>query len=223
MLWPEYRKDPIFCRHRHESLVVSWLLKLRCWLSMIYSFCSLPFLIEIKKSSAAGPFIQTRCWRLPGVRLPRCQSGRASWGWFLLFQQLQNQELLRAMMKKAELEISGKVVETMKRLEDPVQRQRVLVEQERQKYLREEEKIVKKLWWVPVTCGILAVSPEKVACLCQLGGPSSVMAPHPLLSTHYVQVHVLLVLGIRIHLAPFHPGPKNSAILRCTMFFCRAQ
>nr|XP_020139719.1 sickle tail protein homolog isoform X12 [Microcebus murinus] len=59
--------------------------------------------------------------------------------------QLQNQELLRAMMKKAELEISGKVVETMKRLEDPVQRQRVLVEQERQKYLHEEEKIIKKL------------------------------------------------------------------------------
>ncbi|XP_008973103.1 sickle tail protein homolog isoform X10 [Pan paniscus] len=59
--------------------------------------------------------------------------------------QLQNQELLRAMMKKAELEISGKVMETMKRLEDPVQRQRILVEQERQKYLHEEEKIVKKL------------------------------------------------------------------------------
>ncbi|XP_036893088.1 sickle tail protein homolog isoform X14 [Sturnira hondurensis] len=59
--------------------------------------------------------------------------------------QLQNQELLKAMMKKAELEISGKVIETMKRLEDPVQRQRVLVEQERQKYLHEEEKIVKKL------------------------------------------------------------------------------
>ncbi|KAG8504726.1 Sickle tail protein [Galemys pyrenaicus] len=59
--------------------------------------------------------------------------------------QLQNQELLRAMMKKAELEISGKVIEMMKRLEDPVQRQRVLVEQERQKYLHEEERIVKKL------------------------------------------------------------------------------
>ncbi|XP_062956443.1 sickle tail protein homolog isoform X3 [Cynocephalus volans] len=59
--------------------------------------------------------------------------------------QLQNQELLRAMMKKAELEISGKVMETLKRLEDPVQRQRTLVEQERQKYLHEEEKIVKKL------------------------------------------------------------------------------
>ncbi|XP_037366613.2 sickle tail protein homolog isoform X10 [Talpa occidentalis] len=59
--------------------------------------------------------------------------------------QLQNQELLKAMMKKAELEISGKVIEMMKRLEDPVQRQRVLVEQERQKYLHEEERIVKKL------------------------------------------------------------------------------
>lgn len=63
-------------------------------------------------------------------------------------QQLQNQEMLRAMMKKAELEINGKVIETVKRLEDPVQRQRILVEQERQKYLHEEEKIVKKLWWV---------------------------------------------------------------------------
>ncbi|XP_042636274.1 sickle tail protein homolog [Orycteropus afer afer] len=59
--------------------------------------------------------------------------------------QLQNQEMLRAMMKKAELEISSKVMETMKRLEDPVQRQRILVEQERQKYLHEEEKIIKKL------------------------------------------------------------------------------
>uniref|UniRef100_A0A8D0HH10 KIAA1217 n=1 Tax=Sphenodon punctatus TaxID=8508 RepID=A0A8D0HH10_SPHPU len=59
--------------------------------------------------------------------------------------QLQNQEMLRAMMKKAELEINGKVIETAKRLEDPVQRQRILVEQERQKYLHEEERIVKKL------------------------------------------------------------------------------
>ncbi|XP_031224997.1 sickle tail protein homolog isoform X11 [Mastomys coucha] len=59
--------------------------------------------------------------------------------------QLQNQEILRAMMKKAELEISSKVKETMKKLEDPVQRQRTLVEQERQKYLHEEERIVKKL------------------------------------------------------------------------------
>ncbi|NWU97033.1 SKT protein, partial [Upupa epops] len=59
--------------------------------------------------------------------------------------QLQNQEMLRAMVKKAELEINGKMIETVKRLEDPVHRQRNLVEQERQKYLNEEEKIVKKL------------------------------------------------------------------------------
>ncbi|XP_071591139.1 sickle tail protein homolog isoform X19 [Heliangelus exortis] len=59
--------------------------------------------------------------------------------------QLQNQEMLRAMVKKAELEINGRMIETVKRLEDPVQRQRNLVEQERQKYLNEEEKIVKKL------------------------------------------------------------------------------
>ncbi|XP_049655146.1 sickle tail protein homolog isoform X6 [Accipiter gentilis] len=59
--------------------------------------------------------------------------------------QLQNQEMLRAMVRKAELEINGKMIETVKRLEDPVQRQRNLVEQERQKYLNEEEKIVKKL------------------------------------------------------------------------------
>ncbi|KAH0627519.1 hypothetical protein JD844_003313 [Phrynosoma platyrhinos] len=59
--------------------------------------------------------------------------------------QLQNQETLRAMVKKAELEINDKVIERAKRLEDPVQRQRHLVEQERQKYLLEEEKIVKSL------------------------------------------------------------------------------
>nr|XP_045007283.1 sickle tail protein homolog isoform X3 [Jaculus jaculus] len=59
--------------------------------------------------------------------------------------QLQNQEMLRAMMKKAELELSSKAMEVLKRLEDPVQRQRTLVELERQKYLHEEERIVKKL------------------------------------------------------------------------------
>lgn len=77
-------------------------------------------------------------------------------------QQLQNQEMLRAMVKKAELEINGKMIETVKRLEDPVQRQRNLVEQERQKYLSKEEKIVKKLWCVKkplgICCFCLAIS-----------------------------------------------------------------
>lgn len=61
------------------------------------------------------------------------------------------------MVKKAELEINGKMSETVKRLEDPVQRQRNLVEQERQKYLSEEEKIVKKLWWVEKTVRICCI------------------------------------------------------------------
>ncbi|XP_066574406.1 sickle tail protein homolog isoform X4 [Amia ocellicauda] len=59
--------------------------------------------------------------------------------------QLQNQEALRLMLKRAEQEISGKVAETVRRLEDPVQRQRVMVEEERQKYLAMEEKILMKL------------------------------------------------------------------------------
>ncbi|XP_075683658.1 sickle tail protein homolog isoform X1 [Rhinoderma darwinii] len=59
--------------------------------------------------------------------------------------QLQNQEMVRAMMKKAEQEISSKVTEMVKNLEDPVQRQRVLVEQERQKYLQDEEQIILNL------------------------------------------------------------------------------
>ncbi|XP_058875784.1 sickle tail protein homolog isoform X2 [Acipenser ruthenus] len=59
--------------------------------------------------------------------------------------QLQNQETLRVMLKRAESEINGKVLEVVKRLEDPVQRQRVVVEEERQRYLGEEEKIVTQL------------------------------------------------------------------------------
>ncbi|XP_039179987.1 sickle tail protein homolog isoform X5 [Crotalus tigris] len=59
--------------------------------------------------------------------------------------QLQNQETLKAMMRNAELEINHKVMERAKRLEDPVQRHRHLVEQERQKYLLETERIMKSL------------------------------------------------------------------------------
>ncbi|KAG8138980.1 hypothetical protein E2320_001773, partial [Naja naja] len=59
--------------------------------------------------------------------------------------QLQNQETLKAMMRNAELEINHKVLERAKRLEDPMQRHRHLVEQERQKYLLETERIIKSL------------------------------------------------------------------------------
>uniref|UniRef100_A0A4W3GSZ6 KIAA1217 n=1 Tax=Callorhinchus milii TaxID=7868 RepID=A0A4W3GSZ6_CALMI len=63
----------------------------------------------------------------------------------LRFLQLQNQEMLKGMLKKAESEINSRVSEALKRMEDPLQRQRMLVEEERQKYLTEEEKIIQQL------------------------------------------------------------------------------
>ncbi|XP_017261980.1 sickle tail protein homolog isoform X6 [Kryptolebias marmoratus] len=59
--------------------------------------------------------------------------------------QLQNQEVLRVQLKRAEQEISIKLTEAMRRLEDPVQRQRVLVEEDRQKYLVMEERVLTQL------------------------------------------------------------------------------
>lgn len=48
-------------------------------------------------------------------------------------------------LKRAEQEISIKLTEAMRRLEDPVQRQRVLVEEDRQKYLGMEERVLTQL------------------------------------------------------------------------------
>ncbi|KAL4635281.1 sickle tail protein-like [Arapaima gigas] len=59
--------------------------------------------------------------------------------------QLHNQESLTLMLKQAEQEISQQVAETLKRLEDPVQKQRTLVEEERQKYLSMEERVLEQL------------------------------------------------------------------------------
>ncbi|XP_048868349.1 sickle tail protein homolog isoform X4 [Brienomyrus brachyistius] len=59
--------------------------------------------------------------------------------------QLQNQETLQLMLKDAEQEIGHKVAEALQRLEDPVQKQRALVEEERHKYLGMEEKVLTQL------------------------------------------------------------------------------
>ncbi|XP_064797935.1 sickle tail protein homolog isoform X4 [Oncorhynchus masou masou] len=59
--------------------------------------------------------------------------------------QLQNQEALRMQLKRAEQEISLKLAEAMRRLEDPVQRQKVLVEEDRHKYLGLEERVFNQL------------------------------------------------------------------------------
>ncbi|XP_071373018.1 sickle tail protein homolog isoform X12 [Centroberyx affinis] len=59
--------------------------------------------------------------------------------------QLQNQEALRVQLKRAEQEISVKLAEAMRRLEDPVHRQRALVEEDRHKYLGLEERVLTQL------------------------------------------------------------------------------
>ncbi|XP_068566004.1 sickle tail protein homolog isoform X9 [Cebidichthys violaceus] len=60
-------------------------------------------------------------------------------------QQVQNQEALRVQLKRAEQEISVKLAEAMRGLEDPVQRQRALVEEDRHKYLGLEERVLTQL------------------------------------------------------------------------------
>ncbi|XP_061614576.1 sickle tail protein homolog isoform X6 [Phyllopteryx taeniolatus] len=59
--------------------------------------------------------------------------------------QLQNQEILRVQLKRAEQEIGAKLAEALRRLEDPVLKQRVLVEEDRQKYLGLEERVLAQL------------------------------------------------------------------------------
>ncbi|CAG04293.1 unnamed protein product, partial [Tetraodon nigroviridis] len=60
-------------------------------------------------------------------------------------EPLQNQEALRVQLKRAEQEISGKLAEAMRGLEDPVQRQRAVVEEDRHKYLSLEEHVLTQL------------------------------------------------------------------------------
>ncbi|XP_058258772.1 sickle tail protein isoform X4 [Hemibagrus wyckioides] len=59
--------------------------------------------------------------------------------------QLQNQECVRAQIKHVEQEISERLAEVLRRQEDPAQRQRALVEEERHKYLSMEETVLSQL------------------------------------------------------------------------------
>lgn len=49
------------------------------------------------------------------------------------------------MLRRTETEISVRVTDTMRKQEDPLQRQRTLVEEERLRYLNEEELITQQL------------------------------------------------------------------------------
>lgn len=59
--------------------------------------------------------------------------------------QLQNQESVHAQIKQVEQEITARLAEVLRQQEDPAQRQRALVEEERHKYLRMEESVLTQL------------------------------------------------------------------------------
>ncbi|XP_051556738.1 LOW QUALITY PROTEIN: sickle tail protein homolog [Myxocyprinus asiaticus] len=59
--------------------------------------------------------------------------------------QLQNQEAMQLMLRQAEQEISGKASDTLLHLEDPVNRQRIQVDEERHRYLGTEERVLIQL------------------------------------------------------------------------------
>ncbi|XP_037112576.1 SRC kinase signaling inhibitor 1 isoform X1 [Syngnathus acus] len=59
--------------------------------------------------------------------------------------QLENQDSMRTLLKRTETELNVRVADALRKQEDPLQRQRLLVEEERLKYLNEEELIIQQL------------------------------------------------------------------------------
>uniref|UniRef100_A0A671S4H0 SRC kinase signaling inhibitor 1-like n=1 Tax=Sinocyclocheilus anshuiensis TaxID=1608454 RepID=A0A671S4H0_9TELE len=59
--------------------------------------------------------------------------------------QLQNQDSILSLLKRTETELSLRLSDALRKQEDPLQRQRLLVEEERLKYLNEEELIIQQL------------------------------------------------------------------------------
>ncbi|KAM4597746.1 SRC kinase signaling inhibitor 1 isoform 2-T2 [Polymixia lowei] len=59
--------------------------------------------------------------------------------------QVQNQDSVRTLLKRTEAELNVRVADALRKQEDPLQRQRLLVEEERLKYLNEEELIIQQL------------------------------------------------------------------------------
>ncbi|XP_055366888.1 SRC kinase signaling inhibitor 1 isoform X5 [Betta splendens] len=59
--------------------------------------------------------------------------------------QLDNQDSVKTLLKRTEAELNVRVADALRKQEDPLQRQRLLVEEERLKYLNEEELIIQQL------------------------------------------------------------------------------
>ncbi len=73
-----------------------------------------------------------------------------------VFVQLENQDSVRTLLKRTEAELNVRVADALRKQEDPLQRQRLLVEEERLKYLNEEELIIQQLQSVTVDDLILS-------------------------------------------------------------------
>ncbi|XP_028310482.1 SRC kinase signaling inhibitor 1 isoform X2 [Gouania willdenowi] len=59
--------------------------------------------------------------------------------------QIENQDSVKTLLKRTEVELNMRVADALRKQEDPLQRQRLLVEEERLKYLNEEELIIQQL------------------------------------------------------------------------------
>lgn len=72
-------------------------------------------------------------------------------GWFygrVFVSQLENQDSVLSLLRQTESELSLMMLDAMRTQEDPLQRQRLLVEEERLKYLNQEELLIQQLQWV---------------------------------------------------------------------------
>lgn len=59
--------------------------------------------------------------------------------------QMQNQDSVHSLLRQAEADLGLCLIEASRTQEDPLQRQRLLVEEERLRYLNEEELIIQQL------------------------------------------------------------------------------
>lgn len=59
--------------------------------------------------------------------------------------QLENQDVVLSLLRQTESELSLMMLDAMRTQEDPLQRQRLLVEEERLKYLNQEELLIQQL------------------------------------------------------------------------------
>lgn len=62
-----------------------------------------------------------------------------------MVSQLENQDSVLSLLRQTESELSLMMLDAMRTQEDPLQRQRLLVEEERLKYLNQEELLIQQL------------------------------------------------------------------------------